>query len=159
MEPQNPTVSLSLDSITDKLAMLLPCDDNTCCCIPRKSTVIVISIINFLGCMMDLMSSDTCMHVYCEMRELADSLRKLLVTLFQMANLLLLLASVFENALLVDIYVWYTLGYIVMGLVVAIYEFVVKTKRDGIRSLVTFVPEVVFLFGFTTKYMSTLVNT
>ncbi|CAG9794848.1 unnamed protein product [Diatraea saccharalis] len=44
---------------------------------------------------MDLMSSDTCMSAYCEAREYADSLRKLLVTLFQVANLLLLLASIF----------------------------------------------------------------
>ncbi|KAL0811248.1 hypothetical protein ABMA28_009674 [Loxostege sticticalis] len=99
-----------------------------------------------LGCAMELVSSDTCSHVFCEMRALADSARRLLVTLFQIANVLLLIASVFENALLVDIYMWYTLGYIAMGFVVAIYEFVVKTKRDGFRSLVTFVPEVVFLF-------------
>jgi hypothetical protein len=47
----------------------------------------------------------------------------------------------------VDIYVWYTLGYIVMGFVVTIYEFVGRVKSEGARSLVTFLPEVVFFFG------------
>ncbi|RVE52765.1 hypothetical protein evm_002638 [Chilo suppressalis] len=143
MEP----ATLSCMSVTERLAALMPCDDSSCCCMPRRTTVIVISIINFFGCLMDLMTSDTCMSTYCEGRRLVDSVRKVLVTLFQMANLLLLLASIFENAFLVDIYVWYTLGYIVMGFIVTIYEFLVKMKRLGARrSLLTFVPEVIFFF-------------
>ncbi|XP_026745893.1 uncharacterized protein LOC113507222 isoform X2 [Trichoplusia ni] len=94
-----------------------------------------------------MMTSDSCSpYNECGVGAQVECARQLLVTLFQMANLLLLLASIVENAILVQVYVWYTLGFVVMGLIVTIVDFLFKYKNMGSISLIGFVTEVGFLF-------------
>ncbi|XP_026754387.3 uncharacterized protein LOC113514495 [Galleria mellonella] len=132
----------------EKLTTLMLCENNSCCCLPKRVTIIMISLVSLAGCVVDTMSIESCRKQCSELRNLVDSIRTVLITLFQMANLLLLLASLLENSLLVQIYVWYTMGFVVMGLTVSILEFLVNMKWEGRWSFVTFVPEVAFFLVF-----------
>ncbi|CAH0597798.1 unnamed protein product [Chrysodeixis includens] len=132
----------------DQLGVMSKCSDGSCCCIPHRSMIALISVIGLAACILDMLTSDSCPQTYngCGVSAQVETARQLLVTLFQMANLLLLLASIVENAILVQLYVWYTLGFVVMGLVITIVEFLFKYKNMGSTSLIGFVAEVGFLF-------------
>ncbi|CAB3223000.1 unnamed protein product [Arctia plantaginis] len=130
--------------------LLVMCGDGTCCCMPQRSVIALISIISLLASVLDAMTNDTNTCWYqCQQTQVMEhvqSLRSLLVTLFQMANLLLLVASVVESAVLVQVYVWYTLGFVVMELMVTMMEFLYKFKMQSRSSFIEFIVEVSFLF-------------
>ncbi|CAH2265396.1 jg13344 [Pararge aegeria aegeria] len=100
-----------------------------------------------MACLFDVLPNESDEASCVEAREHLITLRKLLITLFQMANVLLLLGSIVESAILLQIYLWYMLAYIVISFVLAIVEFCFLVKEEGVRSFASFVPEVLFLFG------------
>ncbi|CAG4970827.1 unnamed protein product [Colias eurytheme] len=125
-----------------------PCEDGECFCLSPRSSVALISIIGLVGCLLEILSNDdadVCVVCY-DTRAHVDSFRSVLVTAFQMANMLLLLGSIVENAMLLQIYLWYSLAFIVMGFVVSILGFLFRLQEEGAWSLVAFIPEIVFLF-------------
>uniref|UniRef100_A0A2A4IV13 Uncharacterized protein n=1 Tax=Heliothis virescens TaxID=7102 RepID=A0A2A4IV13_HELVI len=133
----------------DTLTVISRCGDGTCCCIPHRSMIALISIISLIASLLDVVTNDSCSQcpASCGMiSSHVESAKQLLITLFQMANLLLLLASIVESAILVQLYVWYTLGFVIMGLVVNIVDFLLKYKTQGNSCLIGFVTEVCFLF-------------
>ncbi|XP_063369342.1 uncharacterized protein LOC134657709 [Cydia amplana] len=81
----------------------------------------------------------------CAEREHLGTLRLITRALFRVANLLLIYASVIENGSLMQIYVWYTLAYIVVGVPVAIGDMLLGVKHEE-RVAVDFVTEIMFLF-------------
>ncbi|XP_059050582.1 uncharacterized protein LOC131845529 [Achroia grisella] len=131
--------------IMDNLMTLMLCENNSCCCLSKRITVVMISLISLAGSLVDMMTTESS-RKHCPSRAMIDSVKLLLVTLFQMANLLLLLASFLENSLLVQVYLWYMLGFVVMGFMVTIAEFLISKNREGLRSFISFVPEVAYLF-------------
>ncbi|OWR43332.1 hypothetical protein KGM_213225 [Danaus plexippus plexippus] len=98
------------------------------------------------GCLIDVLSSDVSLDSCCDGWQHVQSLRNVLQTLFQMANMLLLLGSIVESALLLKIYLWYMLSFVIVGLVVAILDLCFRLKNEGVWSFITFVTEVTFLF-------------
>ncbi|XP_072935967.1 uncharacterized protein [Epargyreus clarus] len=127
------------------LIILDTCGDGTCCCLTPRSSTALISIISLTASIIDVLLNDSDPHC-CESRQQLDSMRSTLVTLYQMANMLLLLGSIVENALLIQIYLWYVLGFIVLGFVVSILDFLFRLNDEGIWSFINFVTEVAFLF-------------
>ncbi|XP_049880433.1 uncharacterized protein LOC126376929 [Pectinophora gossypiella] len=120
------------------------CGDHFCTLSPR-STAASIAIISLVFCLIDMLTSDACLC--CPAHEHVQSMRTLLLTLFQMANLLLLLATMVESALLVHVYVWYTLAFVLMGLFVSLVDFLLRVRKQGTtKACFIFVPEVSFLF-------------
>ncbi|XP_037295819.1 uncharacterized protein LOC119189652 [Manduca sexta] len=120
----------------DDSSVITPCDDGSCCCVSNRSTAV--ALIDMLA------SEDSC---ECdELMEYVNSIRQLLVTLFQMANTLLLLAAMVESAFLVQIYIWYVLGFVIMGLVVSLLGFLFKLRVEKLWTSINFVSEVAFLF-------------
>ncbi|CAH1641598.1 unnamed protein product [Spodoptera littoralis] len=133
----------------EALTMILMCGDGTCCCIPRRSMIALIAIISLVACLLDMLTSEKASQFpeNCTLiRTEIECAKQLLMTLFQMANLLLLLASIVESAILVQLYVWYTLAFVVMGLIVNIVDFLFKYKVEGTSCLLGFITEVCFLF-------------
>ncbi|CAH2097178.1 unnamed protein product [Euphydryas editha] len=128
------------------IKILTQCDDDTCCCLTQRSAAAVISIICLTSCLLDLVLSDSTLIPSCELKDHLDSLKYVLITLYKIANMLLLLGSVFESPLLLQIYVWYMLGYIIIGFVVVILDFCFRILSEGISSFLFFVPDVIFLF-------------
>ncbi|XP_060806893.1 uncharacterized protein LOC132903239 [Amyelois transitella] len=128
--------------------MILPKCEDFIGCLPPRMTALLISVISLVGCIADDMISSRAPSPHCTPAgERVQSARHVIVTLFQIANLLLLLACIVESACLVNIYVAVTLGFVGLGLIVALMEFLVKSKEEGpLKSLVLFVPEVLFLF-------------
>ncbi|CAF4912097.1 unnamed protein product [Pieris macdunnoughi] len=128
----------------EDLIRLTSCDDGRCCCLTPRTSVVLISIIGQVGCLLEIVSNygSECItsprHV--------DTLRNLLLTFFQMANMLLLLGSIVEYAWLLRVYLWYTLAFIVLGFVVSIAGFLYRYQHHGVWSLAFLVPEVTFLF-------------
>ncbi|XP_047035839.1 uncharacterized protein LOC124641718 [Helicoverpa zea] len=111
--------------------------------------IALISIISLIACILDVVTNETCTQcpASCAMIvSYVECAKQLLITLFQMANLLLLLASIVESAVLVQLYVWYTLAFVIMGLVVNVVDFLLKYKTQGNSCIVGFVTEVCFLF-------------
>ncbi|XP_039760748.1 uncharacterized protein LOC120634315 [Pararge aegeria] len=130
----------------ESVKLLTLCDDKSCCCLSPKSTAVLISITSLMACLFDVLPNESDEASCVEAREHLITLRKLLITLFQMANVLLLLGSIVESAILLQIYLWYMLAYIVISFVLAIVEFCFLVKEEGVRSFASFVPEVLFLF-------------
>ncbi|VVD00418.1 unnamed protein product [Leptidea sinapis] len=106
----------------ENLSFLTICDDGSCCCLSSRWSVAIISIISLVACILDVASNDSTEQC-CIARAHVVSLRCYLLSLFQMANTLLLLGSIVENALLLQIYLWYALAFIMIGFVVVILEF------------------------------------
>ncbi|CAH0721031.1 unnamed protein product, partial [Brenthis ino] len=131
----------------DNLTILTQCEDKTCCCLSLRSTAVLISFVSLISCLLDVLLKDSNSENTCVIREHVDSLKILLLSLFQMANVLLLIGSIVENALLLQIYLWYMLGFILIGFMVTILDFCLRTKDEGLWSFATFIPEVIFLFG------------
>ncbi|XP_050357772.1 uncharacterized protein LOC126778312 [Nymphalis io] len=130
----------------DTLKILTRCEDDTSPCLSQRSTATLISIICLISCILDLAFSDKTLEVCCEMKDHLESLKYVLSTLFKIANMLLLLGSVFESSLLLQIYLWYLLGYIIVSFVVVIVDLCFRIKNEGRWTFVTFVPDVIFLF-------------
>ncbi|CAG9569525.1 unnamed protein product [Danaus chrysippus] len=122
------------------------CTDNSYCCLSPRGTSILISVVSLTGCLIDVLSSDVSLDYCCDGWQHVQSLRNVLQTLFQMANMLLLLGSIVESALLLKIYLWYMLSFVIVGLVVAILDLCFRLKSEGVWSFITFVTEVTFLF-------------
>ncbi|XP_047539550.1 uncharacterized protein LOC125072958 [Vanessa atalanta] len=130
----------------DKIQILTQCEDDSCCCLSERSTAALISIICLMSCILDLVFSDKTLEPCCEMKDHLDSLKYVLLTLFKIANILLLLGAIFESSLLLQIYLWYLLGYIIVSFVVVIIDLCLRIENEGRWTFVTFVPDVVFLF-------------
>ncbi|XP_073963064.1 uncharacterized protein [Choristoneura fumiferana] len=114
------------------------------CSLATKPAVVLISIISLVATVIDALFADRC--ECCAAREHVDSLRGLLRSLFQVANLLLIIASTIENPSLIQIYVWYTLGFIVLGFAVSILDVLLRMKHEDMWCIVDFLIEVAFFF-------------
>ncbi|XP_045780495.1 uncharacterized protein LOC123877685 [Maniola jurtina] len=130
----------------ENLKIITICDDGSCCCLSLKGTVILIAVIGLLTCLLDKLSNDTSEASCGGIRKHLVTLRNLLLALNQMANMLLLLGSIVENAPLLSIYLWQMLASIVLGFVVSIVEFCFRVREEGAWGFATFVLEVIHLF-------------
>ncbi|XP_061723422.1 uncharacterized protein LOC133529669 [Cydia pomonella] len=107
-----------------------------------KTSLIIISLLCLMAAQLEAMFARA---ECCAEREHVAALRLIMRALFRVANLLLIYASVIENGSLMQIYVWYTLAYIVVGVPVAIADMLLGLKHEE-RIAVDFVTEIVFLF-------------
>ncbi|XP_053619545.1 uncharacterized protein LOC128680424 isoform X2 [Plodia interpunctella] len=118
-----------------------------CACLPPRATAFLVAVISLGGCIADGSFVLYRRPLDPGLGEMVQEARQYLIKLFQVANVLLLIGTVIEKEFLVQLYLWYTLGFVMFGLVIALMEFLISSQEYGTKkSLVMFIPDVTFLF-------------
>ncbi|XP_053619544.1 zonadhesin-like isoform X1 [Plodia interpunctella] len=119
-----------------------------CACLPPRATAFLVAVISLGGCIADGSFVLYRRPLDPGLGEMVQEARQYLIKLFQVANVLLLIGTVIEKEFLVQLYLWYTLGFVMFGLVIALMEFLISSQEYGTKkSLVMFIPDVTFLFA------------
>ncbi|CAH2059633.1 unnamed protein product, partial [Iphiclides podalirius] len=124
-----------------------------------RTTVAIISVISLAASLADFFTDcedddpdERCVcrspRKLCLVQDNVKCMRALLLKLFQVANLVLLLGCLFENANMMQLYIWYTLSFVVFGFVVTIVEFLCHIRREQMWTFMTFAADVMYLFGY-----------
>ncbi|KAI5639424.1 hypothetical protein NE865_08099 [Phthorimaea operculella] len=116
--------------------------------ISNRTAVACIAVISLISCFVDKVTLRDDVY-FCRhpITEHILSVRCWLLSLFQMVNVLLLMATIVENSTLVDIYLRYSLAFVLIGLAVSLVSFLVRFKLQGMKkAAMEVVPEVAFLF-------------
>ncbi|CAK1594362.1 unnamed protein product [Parnassius mnemosyne] len=120
-----------------------------------RTTVVIISVISLTASLADYLTGSDTSTSCCDcrvqerwslVRDHVCSTRNMLLTIFQAANLVLLLGCVLENASLMQFYIWYTISFVVFGFVVTILDFLIRIKREQLWSFIALVADVAYLF-------------
>ncbi|KAJ2940033.1 hypothetical protein O0L34_g14066 [Tuta absoluta] len=116
--------------------------------ISKRMAVVLIAIISLISCCVDKLTLHDDLY-FCRhpITEHILSLRCWLLSLFQMVNVMLLMAAVVENSMLIEIYLRYALAFVLIGFAVTLAQFLIRVRLEGIkRAIVEAVPEIAFLF-------------
>ncbi|XP_013142631.1 PREDICTED: uncharacterized protein LOC106106577 [Papilio polytes] len=120
-----------------------------------RATVAIISIISLVASFADFVTSQMVPEDACQscrsnnilrLRANIYCLRSLLLKLFQVANLILLLGCIIENSIMMQLYIWYTLSFVVFGFVVTLVEFLSRIKREQVWTFMALFADVLYLF-------------